>query len=452
LTLDENLDGVLLKNILISLGFSKSKFNEYIFKASKKSAKRRSGGTLAVEDTDEVSIIKSGKQLSTLNISNDRITAYQATLVGSHIFDSILYTAFCDAIGNIKYFIPGFSGAMLFEVNLRPGHTDESQAAMTSWILKVSKEKEKLEAELRKHAELKLLGIEKEFYPSLLKEELISVGSWHAMITQKEIDSQTLYSYLQTNPNPKTIVELIDKGLKNFLSQLFGKSVENPQIIWQTYYKLTAKEIAAILAILDDKRTTFRHHAGSEMGVAIDRLEKFVDSNGSSERSLYIYNKDVDTRRIHGDFHSRNVLVSPDKMKITTIDFPNIGQDHAAKDFSKLETDLIFSAMDSYSGADTDWNSLTAWQSILSCLEWDADFFDEHSPAVATELSYIHIISVLRACAKSILPTLTSEEYLISLLYYSLKLLPYPDISLPKKAFALQYTNKILEQLSARIE
>ena len=64
-------------------------------------------------------------------------------------------------------------------------------------------------------------------------------------------------------------------------------------------------------------------------------------------------------------------------------------------------------------------------------------------------LKTIGFIELLRDVPKQMSFGVTEEEYLISLLYHTLCLLSYQDVTVQKKGFAVHYINEILRTLSS---
>ncbi len=212
-------------------------------------------------------------------------------------------------------------------------------------------------------------------------------------------------------------------------------------MIWQRFYGMKKHHMAAIRASLDEFAAVFQHQANLSKP-QIERIDQFVVTGGLSHRAIHEYRQNVDTRYIHGDFHSRNILVNPEDKTITTIDFPNSQQDHAVRDFAKLDADIIFSVMASEHGDDTNWSSMNAWSPVVDSLSLTSLF--EPPPVGSSE--ELLMVSAIRACARSMLNGLSWQEYLLAFLYYSLRLLQYPDITLPKKSLVITCANKILDQ------
>lgn len=447
-TLDENFDGLLLKGILTSDGFSKNKFHEYLLKAKRKRLNQStvSNDLPPPSNPTDSRVTTSLTKRSQLQISRDAITAFQVENLGELVLDSMLTDGFGEAEGSVKYFEPGFSGAMLFEVSGRVRQKTKSQVNPTSWILKASTNEAKLQQELSKHKELKAKNIPADLYSMLLMDELIHHGAWYALITKKDPESITLRSFIQSTPDVSR-TSTVMKEIERFLGKLYGTSYLESQLIWQRFYSINRGQIAAIRVVLDRSRKALLDQ-GYLSEQLIKRVETFVVSGGESERAIHEYRDDnVDTRLIHGDFHTRNVLINPREERIITIDFPEMKQDHAAKDFAKLEIDVIFSVLNSINGADTNWRTMSEWSFLLQTLQVDDNFFNPNISALSAKVEG-NVVAHIRRCAKSIVPSLTSREYLLSLLYHCIRSLAYPDIPLPKKAFALTYSNCILEQFS----
>jgi len=240
------------------------------------------------------------------------------------------------------------------------------------------------------------------------------------------------------------MVELVQTSLVPFLTSLYGTGIPDQAYLWQKYFSLDPRVIAGISAFLDQSRARVRKHLGAKGTGTLERIEKFVRSNGSSERAISQLESTVDTRYIHGDLNSRNLLVPASSKEFVFIDFANSKQDHAMKDIAKLETDLLLLAMDSGQWEDTEWDALDEWGKLVDLYRRGNLLSSSCAASVTTSPKSVQtvarLIQELRRGLRIMLGDgINEREYIVALLHYAMRYLSYPDISLPKKIFTISY-------------
>lgn len=152
---------------------------------------------------------------------------------------------------------------------------------------------------------------------------------------------------------------------------------------------------------------------------------------------------------MHGDLNADNILIRHDG-ELAFIDFASRHQSHVAKDFAKLERDLVFKAVDAGTREFYDWARVPYWERFLFLLDKSAFFAptpDQEN--VAAELGDpAKLILALRTEIRKISHATREEEYLCGLLHYSMLALAHPEVSLQKKTFGIRYICAILDQLA----
>ena len=177
-------------------------------------------------------------------------------------------------------------------------------------------------------------------------------------------------------------------------------------------------------------------------------VENFIRSGGMSARHLFEFQREIDTRFVHGDLHSRNLLIDPASHELVAIDYANSAQDHVVKDFAKLEIDSIYSVLDAEGGTETSWVSMNRWQRVLASYGPDATL--EQKMDIENESLASAIAGIRDACHQTS-PRVSIDEYLMASLFFTLRVLAYPDIALPKKGLAVQCAGAIVNSLEARL-
>ena len=134
----------------------------------------------------------------------------------------------------------------------------------------------------------------------------------------------------------------------------YGDTKKKKTNIWRDFFALDEKTRSGILSFIDEAKVLGAGMLNRPRRKVLQRLESFVRTNGASQNDVHSFDAECDTRYVHGDLHSRNILVGKDAEKLIFIDFANSEQSHYMKDIAKLETDLIFVNMDSRNWNDTD--------------------------------------------------------------------------------------------------
>jgi thiamine kinase-like enzyme len=218
--------------------------------------------------------------------------------------------------------------------------------------------------------------------------------------------------------------------------------------LWAEFYALDEKVKAGVLEAAEELKTLIPLRLPQQYAKTIDRIKNFI--NGTTEPVIYNFDDEFDTRCVHGDLHSRNILVSGNPPRLIFIDFANSKQDHFMKDLAKLETDLLFRVMDTNRWNHTDWSRIVDWSALLPLYSRNSLFHDGAKIKTTKEFQWVvDLIGALRNGLKSINADLDETQYLIGLFHFTLKLLSYPDVTIQRKAFAIQYCDVLLKAISA---
>jgi hypothetical protein len=177
----------------------------------------------------------------------------------------------------------------------------------------------------------------------------------------------------------------------------------------------------------------------------LENVLQFVATDGAAVERIFSYESDADIRTVHADFNSRNLLLG-DASQFCVIDFASRRQAHVAMDIAKLERDIVFRVFDYNTREFFDWSRTSVWRTLgrmnLKGRVFEKEKVDDLTLDVRNALEFI---AGLRTILKTESPTLQEEEYLIALLHYSLLAIGHPEISVPKKVFAVEYIDKLLK-------
>jgi hypothetical protein len=434
------IHGIIPKPFFQSQYFSKKYFNKLINQCQSKT-----------KYSVQKPFISESLSFNTLtqrfSSQDDPRCQYQIYEIGLDNFIGLLHNLFPSGQGTVKFLRPGFSGSYLFKVSVRTSDGVLSTSVPKIWAVKISDDIIKLGQELEKYSALKN-RLHKNLYPNLFKEEITTFKKWCAIAFEMQEDAITFSEYLLLNHPIDEITRLVNSFLTPFLQQQYGDPIKDQCFLWKKYYHLDERAKAGILNFIEDIQSIPNILDKTE----IERIRYFVNSDGKNEPSISDLDLNVVTYLIHGDLNSRNILVTENMSKMVFIDFANSSQSHYMKDISKLESDLIFLLMDSRYLNHTRWERIDIWQNIFVLYKKDNIFnITTREFQVEDEIKKtMQIIQIFRNVLKSFVNHPEEKQYLIALLYYTLKLLSYPDVSIQKKVFAIKYINMILTEISSK--
>jgi hypothetical protein len=440
----EDVDGVLIKQYLCnvkqyteSIPFSKEDFEKIINKATKKrNAYSTSSILLLRKDAEE----KSFKELEKLFELDIRSTL-QIKEIGSTVFKHLIVELFPGKRGTISYFRPGFSGSYLFKIDI-------SSELPNSWVVKLN-ETEKIQREVNNYKKVEKI-MDKESYPCSVKES-VNYGKWGAFAVALEREVITLFDYLNSSKSEREFD--ITEEIANILKKLYGEQKKISTHLWKEHYTFSPKTYLGMRAFFEEQERLLEEHCGRDK---VNLTRSFVDSKGTSEGKIYEKVHWIYTGNIHGDLNTRNILLNPGFERIVLIDYANYGVGHVVKDTAKLEADCIFSVLDGKSDKFYDWNRINEWKALFDLLKIESIFNSRHQidiKDVEIKRIYNFVKNLRKVLKKSICPSVEADEHLKSLLYYSFHYLTYPDISIQKKVFALEWIYEIITQLkNAQVE
>jgi hypothetical protein len=191
------------------------------------------------------------------------------------------------------------------------------------------------------------------------------------------------------------------------------------------------------------------YSTGSQILDVLDQMAAWKStSSGLSSRHLQLVRKFVErslngfwtlcgnypVARLHGDFHSRNVFVSPNA-RATLIDFGRSDVFPRLMDFAALEADLILSVLDSTNGGDLQFSSVKTWHAFAT-----SEFpFKENPQKIAGGESRISLLrKSLHMRMLADIEQVVSVEYSEALLFELLRYLRFPTTTDPKKILAVR--------------
>jgi len=437
-SLDRYIQGILLKPFIEDVEFTRKVFLEIVAKAKSKTRIRQTPAPSPPLPTKPLE--------GRFTLQDDPRLEFEVQKIGVPEFMGLMENLFPLGQGTLKYLRPGLSGSYVFKTAVKTTSKGFSPTQTRKWLVKIADNEVKLDQELQRCIELRS-RVAHHVYPQLFKETLVPYGPWFAIAFELQEDAVTFEEYFRRKPAVKKMSRLVSDLVVPFLKEHYGDPVKHQCFVWKTFYSLEKRSQAGVLAFLTDARLLIPRRLSSADGAVLKRIANFV--TGTSEPAIYEVDADCDTRLLHGDFHSRNILVADDGSKVVFIDFANSAQGHYMKDIAKLETDAIFRLMDINDSNQTDWSRLTTWNSIFSLYQKNKLF----SPAAVAggdiEVKrVVGLITALRQGLRSLNDEPDESQYLLALLHFSLKILTYQDVTIQKKVLAIRLIDIILKLMS----
>ena len=334
----------------------------------------------------------------------------------------------------VSYYRQGFSGCYLFKVN---------GGEKRSWVMKVGDIK-KIRTEVKNYSILKNLK-KNSIIPENFTEP-VQYRNFGAFLIELKEGYQVLKQYYLQNEVKQNIFD----NLKGVLKSLYQDTQkENFVRIWKEYYKFKGQTVLKINSFFDNIKKTKWITEKFIPQEKIDKLKDFVKTQGATkEFSERLKNAKI--AHIHRDLNATNVLIRPSDYKIVLIDFANYREDHIVKDIAKLETDMIFSVLDSDSENFYSLDRISVWEALFTLFKI-GKLFDKKTELSSKDSEIVKIFNFihnLRMVLQEIYPEINDLEYAAALLYYSFHYLTYPDISIQKKIFGTMLLIKIIDQLN----
>lgn len=434
----EDVDGVLIKQYLAGekeytslIPFRGEDFQRIIDKARRKRDAYAAGSILALSDKTEDQDFEELEGF----FSFDKRAKLEIRKIRSGVFKHLIAQLFPGERGTISYFRPGFSGSYLFRVNLNSEPTK-------CWIMKLN-ETDKIVRELGNYKEIRNV-LDEQNYPDVVGESA-TYGKWGAFAVEIQDATITLADYLALRQSEKKLY--IGVKLAEILKRMYGKQERRSSHLWKDHCELSPTIYLKIRALLEDQESILERYCGKDK---VDTVMSFVNTQGESKSIIYEKVHWVRTARIHGDFNARNVLLDTDRGRIVPIDYANYGEGHVPKDIAKLEADCVFSVLDASSHRFYDWGRIDEWKVVLDLVDINSVFNHRHRIAIRDEKIrriYCFVKELRKGLKEIVCPSATADEYLKILLYYSLHYIGYPDISIQKKVFLIEWCYQIITHL-----
>jgi hypothetical protein len=169
------------------------------------------------------------------------------------------------------------------------------------------------------------------------------------------------------------------------------------------------------------------------------RVAKFIERSLQGHWSLC---GNYHVARLHGDFHCRNVFVSPSSRALL-IDFGRSEDFPRLLDFAALEADLLLSVLDSTGGSDLGFAEVERWYEY-ACADFPFRRTSEGVERTESRLSLLRKLVHTKMLAD--LENVTQVEYSEGLLFQFLRYLRFPTTTAPKKVLATRLAANLIHK------
>jgi Phosphotransferase enzyme family len=278
-----------------------------------------------------------------------------------------------DAI-NVFYVSPGLSGAYVLHLKCSLTQIDAKEKKIINVLLKASKDKLQLAKEVEQYEFAKHLS--HDIFVPIREKKIASCRAWHAIAYDFREQSLTFLDWilqkdrLQAKDIKRTLDMLfLSPGLQDDYKDMKEMLDVRPNVA--LYSKLMTKWRRAFMIYALKEFVPIIKKNESLEGFDEKQVETFIRSARILELDENTIPKGTfECRRVHGDLHSRNVLVDRHGSP-KLIDPANIDECHWAADLARLMVDLFISGYDS--GVESYlWNNLVNWKdTCVSIINFD---------------------------------------------------------------------------------
>lgn len=332
----------------------------------------------------------------------------------------------------------GFSGAFVIRTN----PINQEGTPVIPCIVKLNTPAENIHKEkgnFDKHVRKILTA-----HPDLYTDRVPEVDNWAGIVYSKIGGSWdeiiTFEEFYKKDEQLEKITEVLEKLLKKIMFPWYTKIDHTDMLLYQDVYNIREKRLEKIKAVRDSF-----HSNEKALDINPDPII-FWEENKKKEGFFRTI-----TSIVHGDLNSRNIIINSRNNDIYLIDFEHTGKNHFLVDFIKLEAEIKFRLMNS--NQENNFKRIPIWCELekqLLAEDFGANLqlntFDKEIKKEA------EIISYLRSLAKGRMVNHESmksaiKEYYIGLLYRTLSVLTYQDVSEAKKRYAYQSAAMICQYL-----
>lgn len=434
----EDVDGVFIKTFIDGKSFSEGRLKKIMTRANAKRARYRAGGPKVTA----APIPEAARERFGAADLEERIKS-QIQEIGQSDFWGLLLKLLPEAEGRLSFTKPGRSGAYVMRARTKFRSVGHSYSRPKGWIIKIARDWGLLQAELKNYKEMIKTPLPRAFYPKPLQDEPIVVGEIAGFAIELEEDAETLMEDFEGLTDEA--ITRVANGIGRVMIDTYGDASSNKiGKVWREYFMLNEHAKAAAEMFFEENEAILGEMADPRW----KDVRAFVQTNGKTHDRIWSLEGEVDRRVIHGDFNSRNILTKNDGQLII-IDFSARRLDHVAKDTAKLERDVMLRIFDGLSANYHDWRRLEIWNDFSLTVKKGSVFSTGTAGGWNADVrKCVDFIYSIRGSVKAISHGLREEDYLCSLLHYTLLGLAHPEMSIQKKVFAVKFVADVLESLS----
>lgn len=334
---------------------------------------------------------------------------------------------------SVRAMRPGYSGASLLWVT--SSTTDDKRDVET--ILKVSNTLSSLHDELRR---LPRVGSTLDLHAVIPHTHCVTAQGWHAIGIRPVKDAALLRDFLRDCK-----VKTQDKRIfSNMITDLLVSPAKNAAPLSKKYsqeqdligYCLGSHILDVLEQVAEWKIVT-----GSLQAREIEIVRSFVQRCLEGHWTIC---GNYQVARLHGDFHCRNVFVSPNAHAVL-IDFGRSDNFPRLMDFATLDADLIVSVLGAARGADLEFSKVDTWFKFATA---GFPFKDskQKSKSNATESRLSLLRRTLHARMLADIEDVATVEYSEALLFQLLRYLRFPTTTAPKRILTVRLAAALIEK------
>jgi thiamine kinase-like enzyme len=438
----EDVDGILPKPYLTGGGFSGERLELMLSKAL---IKRQMGGVEVMPNATMKMVP------SNINIAgSDKAFANAMEECGTELWN-LLEKLLDVGHKTIEVIQPGRSGAVVFKITMKHIFSDGSRTAPKNWIVKVAHDRALIEKEIQNYSDVKKTKLNRSSYPQPLIELPSNANGLWGIALSFEGEASTLRDTLkmiQVDNDAKRIA----KCLTDTLQALYSTDPESQHGLWNHYWNRKNDLHTKLINYLNDIKTIAEE---KHLLLEYKMVYEFIQTNGESCSEVSLTSVDqFETRWIHGDLNSGNVLVSTSPSnEIILIDFASAGKGHIVKDFAKLERDVYFRILDGeWTAESSDWDRMKIWMKLASIATSKTTSVNEGLDLISSERALLEFIRELRSGLVKVNSNITIREYLVGLVYYSLTAILAPEMTLQKKMFGIWFVSELLKRAKQSLQ
>lgn len=323
----------------------------------------------------------------------------------------------------------------------------------------------------------------------------IEEQNWHEKFANRFIDDKTnniQHSKSNTshfiNNNITKARRFVLREILDWLCQTwYFQGVERnvPNGVWQftdSYIKYQRKPPYGLTSNTKDQILNFLHSNEINFGYRVftdweawgKKVLNFIEITADDEIARNSYPKlyrieKIVSSPIHGDLNCSNILFWIDNLHPFLIDFPFFHESgHAMQDLAQLEVEIKFALMDKQKDSpklklpafDFSNSQIALWQDLeihlLDQKHWNEPmeirfsegYFENTSLClVMVQMIRQHAYEIRKAVLKDFDKENFFDEYSVALLYHTLRIIGYSDISIFKRLLAIQSAGKLIGQM-----